>query len=313
MHMTSGWMRIGVLTLTGFALAVGLWTAGSIAGLVAPTTGPDQLAASTVWPTWDPGAYPPSELIIAGPPNDGYLADPARMPACHVRARQHVADTYGIPIDSLIVGETQRLSDGRYAVDDTADTLEFPHLGITVCAVSVLAIQGDAHFYFGIDEAGAIVDIGELQAADRAALLARCGKFDEPLCDWLDTIQRPVEVRVVAALTDTVPAEVQRQLETRFADVFDVPAGSPINGLSPDYPAMLTEREALLDVGYRAQYERWMALLARPGITIRPSPSYRLPFVSMSVTGAVRAILDDLARIAEVTTLFLEPPPATIR
>jgi hypothetical protein len=187
------------------------------------------------------------------------------IPECHRLAMEYVSRQHDIPIDQLITGSYIWYEDGEWFSDWKEEWVEFPSIQKKVCTVKVYVKGSDKTYGVDVDEKGAIVNLEDIRALEAGAYRARCGKFDEALCERLPTLAEDELVEVAIWLTDIDVAAIYDEVAKSYAPGLQLDEGLPFDIGHPDFEQAFQEVERLMRQAYREKERLLLDLLERQG------------------------------------------------
>jgi hypothetical protein len=196
-------------------------------------------------------------------------------------ARDHLAQSQGIPVESLVIVNEQRT--------------QYPNLGRTFQAVKLLDIRPKGRFYgllVDLNDGTVIEDVDSIEAAEERARVEKYGKLQPALYDRLQTMKDDETVTVMiwaaAGPGQSLPEREKAAIATLAAKYPEARAAVERSGKPMDVDdralawRIETEYRELLDAGMAQRVEPLVKALEAQGITVRTSKG--LPAVTVSLT-----------------------------
>ncbi|MBN1890570.1 MAG: S8 family serine peptidase, partial [Thermoflexales bacterium] len=200
------------------------------------------------------------------------------VPRCHALAIAHLAREYDIPPEKLIAGTHISNENGRWASDGKVEWFEFPSIKQKVCYVKVIVKGSDALYGVALDEGGRVVDLEKLQALEREASRAICGKLDAALCARLPAMAKDEQVEVAIWLKDIDRGAIYDAVAARYPASLQPAKGQPFDADHPDYQRAFQEAEQLAVQAYGERTKPARAFLEAQGFKAHYASS-RAPIV----------------------------------
>jgi len=200
------------------------------------------------------------------------------IPRCHALAMAYVAREHDIPIEKLMAGSYVSNENGKWTGDGKEEWFEFPLIKQRACFVKVSVKGSDAVYGVALDEQGQVVDLDKLQALEREAGRAKCGKFDPTLCARLPMLALDEQVEVAIWLKDIDKGTIYDAVAANYPASLQPAKGLPFDTGHPDYQRAFQEVERLTVLAYREQVKPVLTFLEAQGFKAQYASS-RAPIV----------------------------------
>lgn len=223
----------------------------------------------------------------------------ASMSVCHQRAIAHVARTYDLREEMLVVGDYIEFVDGEWLGDGKEIWMDFPYLQRRVCSVAVTVKDSGETYKLAIDEQGVIVDVEELQKLEGQLAEKRCGKQDTVLCARLPELLPDETIEVAIWLRDIDRDAIYDAVAAQYSGSLQKGKGVMFDANDPAYEQALREAELRIAEAYESYSKPILSFLASEGFEASYT-SKTTPVVFVQLTADMLSKLverEDVVRI----------------